>query len=278
MGKTDNEVPVTGFEWVDKLITARLRGDWVKNARLRAFLKMVSVVIILLCGASYAQSFSEMGNRVEALTWVGVIAGLAVLFAVFMPTMLVWGSFSLYAGKSEPVAALSRLGTAAGTGTAAGLVVAIVAFCLSMFVNSQDGLGVINSDVGYDPTMLLTLPAIGAITGVGVGMVALVVRSASQAERSRVALILSPFIVALTVFVTSFKTGPAKTTSALIDMFLANNPNPAHGSWLWQVEEQRDALVNGSLSVSVLVVASFAITALYALPEIRRRAVQREEA
>lgn len=277
MSKTDG-VPVTGFEWIDTFITARLRKNWVKDARWRAFLKMVGVALLLLCGAIYAQNFSEMGNDFEALTWVGVIAGLAVLFAVFMPTMVVWGFFSLCAGKFEPVAALSRLGTAAGTGTAAGLVVAIVTFCLSMFVNSQDGLGTAKSNVGYDPTMLLTLPAIGAITGVGVGMVALVVRSASQAKRSRTALILSPVIVALTVFLTSFKTGPAKTTSALIDMFLANNPNPTHGSWLWQVEEQRDALVNGSLSVSVLVVASFAITALYALPEIRRRAVQRAEA
>lgn len=251
---------------------------WARARRNRSKWKLIGLfcAVVTLCAG--VNEFSKPAPDQEVLTWVGVIAGLSVLFAAVGPAVIAWVLVGLLVPDLSPTAALTRLGSSAGAGTAAGLFIAVFTFYWGWFDNSQPRIQTevpISGGSGYDPTLLLTLPALGAVVGFGLGLVAVVVDAAAQSRWPDFAIPLSPIVLPLIVLATSQVISPARSMEALIEMLLINDPRPETGSWLSQVAEQRDSLIDAALPVPWLVVGTAAVTACYAFAAWQRAAPMR---
>ncbi|MFC0315970.1 hypothetical protein ACFQNE_13980 [Gordonia phosphorivorans] len=251
-------------------IVARVWGSF---SRHRHWWKVAGLVLVAALLGAFVDALSDPKEDYELLTWVGVIFGLSALFAFVGPALLAWILFGVLGDGIRPTAALTRLGAAAGAGTAAGLLVSVITFYFA-WLNNAESAGLTNDEVsefsGYDPGLFLTLPALGAIIGFSAGLVAVVVDAAARSRWPRPAIRLSPVVLPLIVLATSPFIGPAHSMRALIDMLLVNDPEPDEGSWLSKIAEEQNTLIDSALPVPVLVVVTAAVTGCYALAAWRR--------
>ncbi|WP_420041440.1 hypothetical protein [Gordonia sp. MP11Mi] len=264
-------------EWTRKVrefdATAGSRENDVSPARPAKSLlwRVLGIGILLVAPSSFVVVTASPSPNRELVLNYALVAGISLAFAVTGPLFIAWLLLVASSRRLDAMRRLTRLGTSAGTGTAGGFLLAVVAFYYASLINSGgSGERVVREPAAYDTGLFVTLPALGAALGFTLGLFLVVIDTARESKRPALTVILSPIVVTICATMTSLVMSPPRAMESLFEMLAVSNPHPASDSWQAALFSEKEEILSSFLPGGwfVLVVAMFSVA--YAWAAARR--------
>lgn len=210
----------------------------------------------VLLGGVFVELMISRGVVSDMMRQYAVLYGLAILFSVTIPAVLVWVLIGVLHGRPRIRASVARLAGCSGGGVAIGFLVATAGFFWHRY-SEQSATNEVPfssevADSAFTVATFVNVSTLGAVAGYALGLV-LVVHDSGQALPNRLlGWIGVPACIGVVGVGVLGLVPPASVLDGLVDGFAASTPEPSE--WQRALLADRGSLVESAPSPGIIVI------------------------